>query len=108
MRPIIVLAALALSATPAFADDRGLITAQMQEMADAVVLGDAAVWDKYLDANVIYAEEDDSYKGKAETLKELRPLPKGLGGTIKLELLSYQPLRQRLQLLQRLRLALIG
>lgn len=84
-----LLAVLALSAVPAFADDRGLITAQMQEMVDAIVLGDAAVWDKYLDANVIYAEEDDSYKGKAETLKELKPLPKGLGGTIKIELLSY-------------------
>jgi ketosteroid isomerase-like protein len=61
----------------------------MQEMADALVPGDAAVWDKYLDAAVIYAEEDDSYKGKAEMLKELKPLPKGLGGTIKIELLSY-------------------
>jgi len=89
MRPILLLAVLALSAVPAFADDRGLITAQMQEMVDAIVLGDAAVWDKYLDANVIYAEEDDSYKGKAETLQELKPLPKGLGGTIKIELLSY-------------------
>jgi len=89
MRPIIVLAVMALSATPAFADDRGLITTQMQEMADALVPGDAAVWDKYLDANVIYAEEDDTYKGKAEALKELKPLPKGLGGTIKIELLSY-------------------
>jgi hypothetical protein len=89
MRLIIVLAVLALSATPAFADDRGLITTQMQEMVDALVSGDAAVWDKYLDANVIYAEEDDTYKGKAETLDELKPLPKGLGGTIKIELLSY-------------------
>jgi hypothetical protein len=84
-----LLAVLALSATSAFADDRGLITAQMQEMVDAIVLGDAAVWDKYLDANVIYAEEDDSYKGKAEALKELKPLPKGLGGTIKIVLLSF-------------------
>ena len=85
MRPIIVLTVLALSATPAFADDRGSITTQMQEMADALVPGDAAVWDKYLDANVIYAEEDDTYKGKAEAIKELQPLPKGLGGTIKIE-----------------------
>jgi hypothetical protein len=38
---------------------------------------------------VIYAEEDDSYKGKAAMLKEIVPLPKGLGGTIKIELLSY-------------------
>jgi Domain of unknown function (DUF4440) len=89
MRPIIVLAVLALSSTPAFSDDRALITTQMQEMADALVPGDAAVWDKYLDANVIYAEEDDTYKGKVEALKELKPLPKGLGGTIKMELLSY-------------------
>jgi hypothetical protein len=89
MRPIILLAVWALSATPVFADHRALITAQMQEMADALVPGDAAVWDKYLDANVIYAEEDDTYKGKAEALKELKPLPKGLGGTIKIELLAY-------------------
>jgi ketosteroid isomerase-like protein len=89
MRPVILLAVMVLLGTPAFADDRGVITAQMQEMSDALVPGDAAVWDKYLDATVIYAEEDDSYKGKAETLKELKPLPKGLGGTIKIELLSY-------------------
>ena len=89
MRPLILFAVLAVSAAPALADDRGVITAQMQEMSDALVPGDVAVWDKYLDANVIYAEEDDSYKGKAGTLKELKPLPKGISGTIKIELLSY-------------------
>ena len=89
MRAIILLVVLAMSAAPVWADDRGVITAQMQAMADALVGGESAVWDKYLDANVIYAEEDDTYKGKAETLAELKPLPKGLGGTIKLELLSY-------------------
>jgi hypothetical protein len=47
------------------------------------------VWDKYLDASLIYAEEDDSWKGKAGILKEIKPLPKGLGGTIGIELLSY-------------------
>jgi hypothetical protein len=89
MRPIIGLVAYALLAAPALADDRGVITAQMQELADAIASGHASVWDKYLDANVIYAEEDDSYKGKAQMLKEIVPLPKGLGGTIKIELLSY-------------------
>jgi hypothetical protein len=78
-----------MAAASASADDRGIITAQMQEMADALVPGNAAVWDKYLDANVIYAEEDDSYKGKLEALKELTPLPKGLGGAIRVELLAY-------------------
>ncbi|HEY2069592.1 MAG TPA: DUF4440 domain-containing protein [Rhizomicrobium sp.] len=78
-----------LFVAPALADDRVLITQQEQELSDAIAAGDVAVWDKYLDAGVIYAEEDDSYKGKAEMLKEIRPLPKGLGGTIKVELLSY-------------------
>src|ERR1700733_3597196 len=89
MRQIIVLAGCTLFALPAFGDDRVIITAQMQELADAIVPGDVAVWDKYLDANVIYAEEDDSYKGKAEALKEITPLPKGLSGTIRIALLSY-------------------
>jgi hypothetical protein len=89
MQSIIGLVLSALLATPTLADDRDVITAQMQELADAITSGQVGTWDKYLDANVIYAEEDDSYKGKAEMLKEIVPLPKGLGGTIKIELLSY-------------------
>jgi Domain of unknown function (DUF4440) len=90
MRKLVFLAALsALSATPSFADDRALITYQRQEMSDAVTAGNPAVWDKDVDPGFIFAEEDDSYKGKAEALKEIRPLPKGLGGFIKVELLSY-------------------
>jgi ketosteroid isomerase-like protein len=89
MRAIAMLAVLALATSPAFADDRALITAQMQEMSDAVAPGNVAVWDKYLDPNVVYAEEDDSYKGKTDMLKEIEPLPKGLGGEIKVDLLSY-------------------
>jgi hypothetical protein len=89
MRAFTTIVLLILAASPAFADDRAQIVAQMQEMSDAIALGDAAVWDKYLDADVIYAEEDDSYKGKADVLKETRPLPKGLSGEIKIDLLSY-------------------
>jgi ketosteroid isomerase-like protein len=78
-----------LFAGPAVADDRALITQQMQALADAIASGDAAVWDKYLDPDVIYAEEDDSFKGKMEMLQETRPLPKGLSGEIKITLLLY-------------------
>jgi hypothetical protein len=84
-----LLAASALLVAPALADDRDVVTAQMQELADAIVPGNASIWDKYLDANVIYAEENDSYKGKAGLLREIVPLPEGLSGTIKIELLSY-------------------
>jgi hypothetical protein len=89
MRAFAMMALLIAWASPALADDRSLIIAQMQEMSDAIASGGSAVWDKYVDANVIYAEEDDSYKGKADLLKEIVPLPKGLGGEIKIDLLSY-------------------
>jgi ketosteroid isomerase-like protein len=89
MRSLILLTVLAVIGAPALADDRALITAQAQEMADAIASGQAAVWNNYLDESVIYAEEDDTYKGKAEMLKEIVPLPKGLSGTIKIELLSF-------------------
>ena len=88
MRKSILLIAM-LAASPALADDRALITQHEQDMSDALVPGNAAPWDKYLDPSVIYAEEDGTYKGKKEMLAEIRPLPKGLGGTIKVESLSY-------------------
>ena len=77
---------LSLLSLPALADDHALITRYMQEMADAVAPGNAEVWAKYLDPDVIYAEEDDTYKGKTEMLKEIAPLPKGLSGTIWVDL----------------------
>ena len=89
MRETIALVLLLLATCPAAADDRALIAAQMQEMSDAIASGNVAVWDKYTDANAIYAEEDDSYKGNAILLKEIVPLPKGLSGEIKIDLLSY-------------------
>ena len=91
MRKLICLGALLTfaSAVPALADDRALLTQHEQEMADAVAAGDVAVWDKYLDPDVVYAEEDGSHKGKAGMLKEIAPLPKGLSGEIKIDLLSY-------------------
>lgn len=91
MRRTSCLAAIVMFAgtAPVSADDRALIAGYEQQMADAVATGHMEVWDKYLDPQVIYAEEDASHKGKAAMLKEIRPLPKGLGGEIKVELLSY-------------------
>jgi ketosteroid isomerase-like protein len=88
MKRFVFLAA-ALFASSASADDRALITHQRQEMADALTGGDVAVWDKYVDPSFIFAEEDGSTKGKAEALKEVRPLPKGLSGNIRVALLAY-------------------
>jgi hypothetical protein len=52
----VILAALA---APALADDRLKITQYEQQLSDAITNGTPAAWDKYLDANVIYVEEDD-------------------------------------------------
>jgi Domain of unknown function (DUF4440) len=89
MRFFAALVVLLLLSPRARADDHALILGYMQAMSDAIAPGHAAVWDKYLDANAILAEEDDTYKGKADMLKEIVPLPKGLSGTIRVELLSY-------------------
>lgn len=89
MRFLATFAVLSLLSVSAPAEDRGLITGYMQAMSDAIASGNVAVWDKYLDPNVIFAEEDGTYKGKADMLKEIKPLPKGLSGTIRVELLSY-------------------
>ena len=88
-RGILTVAILAALAAPALADDRVRITQYEQQLSDAITSGTPAVWDEYLDPDVIYAEEDDTYKGKDEMIKEVRPLPQGLGGEIKVELLSY-------------------
>jgi ketosteroid isomerase-like protein len=89
MKIICALAIIAALATPALADDRALLTQYEQQLCDALTNGTPAVWDKYLDPDVIFAEEDDSYKGKDRMIEEVHPLPKGLGGEIKVELLSY-------------------
>jgi ketosteroid isomerase-like protein len=89
MRKIIAATVLAALATPVFADDRALITQYEQQLSDAITNGTPSVWAKYLDPDVIYAEEDGSYKGKDGMVEEVRPLPKGVGGEIKVELLSY-------------------
>jgi ketosteroid isomerase-like protein len=89
LRRYLAVTILTALAAPALADDRVRITRYEQQLSDAITSGTPAVWDKYLDPNVIYAEEDGSYKDKAEVVKEIRPLPQGLGGEIKVELLAY-------------------
>jgi ketosteroid isomerase-like protein len=55
---------------------------QTQELLNAVSSGDARVWDRSLDANVIYLAEDGTRKTKAALLKEITPLATGISGSI--------------------------
>lgn len=87
MRRTLCALVLAVSATTASRivaqeDVARVLKQQTQELFDAVSSGDARVWDRYLDANVIYLSEDGTRKTKADLLKEITPLPKGISGSI--------------------------
>ena len=76
---------------PAFAADdaKPIIQRQLQELIDALPPGDAAVYEKYLDPDCLYVEEDDTIKSKSDMVKEVTPMPKGLGGHIVVEMLRF-------------------
>ena len=84
MRKLLIALAILLLATPAFAaeDTSTLLKRQTQELLDAVSDGDAAVWEKYLDADLAYSDEGGGLTNKKETVGQIRPLPKGISGTI--------------------------
>jgi hypothetical protein len=60
-----------------------LVERQTQQMMDAVAVGDRSPWARYLDDKVVYVAEDGSTKSKAQLLDEIRPLPKGITGTLR-------------------------
>ncbi len=53
-----------------------------QRLMDAVTRGDAEVWRRYLSDRAVYVTEAGERADKAELVKELRPLPPGLGGSL--------------------------
>ncbi|HET9794127.1 MAG TPA: nuclear transport factor 2 family protein [Thermoanaerobaculia bacterium] len=74
--------ALPLGAT----EDSGiaaLLEKQTQELFDAVSAGDAKVWDKYLDPDVRYTDENGTVSTKKEMVEGTKPLPAGVSGTIR-------------------------
>lgn len=71
------------STAPAQTDPtRETLLAMTQELADALAPADKRVWDQYADPDLLYVSEDDVVSDKAKFLDDLKPLPKGFGGTI--------------------------
>lgn len=64
-------------------DVSALLQRQTQEMVDAVTAGQAAVWDRYLDDKAVYTAEDGSVSTKAQMVEQLKPLPEGVSGNLK-------------------------
>jgi hypothetical protein len=61
-----------------------VLRAQTQALLDAVAAGDTAVWDRYLDPQMIYLSEAGEIETKQQLLDELKPLPAGITGKIEL------------------------
>lgn len=72
------------SARAAPADPTSTLRAQTQEMLDAVAVGNAAVWDRYLDPGVVYLSEAGDVETKASLIAQLKPLPPGISGHIEM------------------------
>ncbi|HVR40163.1 MAG TPA: DUF885 family protein [Thermoanaerobaculia bacterium] len=64
-------------------DVAALLEQQTQELVDAVGSGDANVWNRYLDDRVTITAEDGTVYSKAQMVGDIRPLPQGVSGAIK-------------------------
>jgi len=84
MRKLIVAALLTLASVPAHAETTSdTLRRQTQELFDAVTNGDAKVWEKYLDGDLAYLDENGILTGHKDTVGQIQPLPKGISGDIK-------------------------
>jgi len=70
------------SARESDAEVSAALRRQTQALIDAIAPGDAAVWDRLLDAHAIQVDENDVVRDKAQILAELKPLPPGLVGNL--------------------------
>jgi hypothetical protein len=61
-----------------------------QSLMDAIASGDKAAWDRVLDPSFILTSEEGEVMTRAQFLAALRPLPKGLSGTITVKELTVQ------------------
>jgi hypothetical protein len=60
------------------------VTALSQKLLDALPSGDKAIWNEILAEDAVYSDEDGRILTKKEIVDELRPLPKGYSGFIKI------------------------
>ncbi len=81
-RTILLGLFVALAAQARAEDLRAVLKRQTQELADAVGAGSVAVWDKYLDSQVLFVDESGAVATKKEMLDQLKPLPEGVSGSI--------------------------
>ena len=80
---LLLLVAPAAGEEPAAPLER-LLRERTQALLDAVGAGDVEIWDSYLDPRAIYVMETGEVLTKSEVLAEIRPLPDGLDGELRI------------------------
>ncbi|HYL00547.1 MAG TPA: nuclear transport factor 2 family protein [Steroidobacteraceae bacterium] len=68
----------------------GWFQSTTQALYDAVAGGDTAVWDRVLDESCMITTEDGEVIGKPAFLKQMRPLPRGFSGRIRVRDLTVR------------------
>ncbi|MCI0407126.1 MAG: nuclear transport factor 2 family protein, partial [Acidobacteria bacterium] len=63
-----------------------------QALMDAIAVSDKTAWDRVMDPSCVVTSEEGQLIPKAKFLDELRPLPKGLAGSITVKDLTVQEL----------------
>src|SRR5215472_7407363 len=82
---ITLLAAAAVSAAVASCStDTNALRATDQALLDAIATGDHPIWEKSLTPDAVYVDENGAIIARADFMKSLTPLPKGIGGTLKI------------------------
>jgi len=76
---------------PAPGNVEAVLRTQTQALLDAVAAGDTAVWDRYLDPQIVYLSEAGEVETKAQLLDELKPLPAGITGHIAISRFDVRP-----------------
>jgi hypothetical protein len=72
----------AATSTTSQSETGQILKAQSQELLDAVTYGKPEVWDRYLDEHAVITTEDGKVHTKAEMVKDIKPLPEGVSGTL--------------------------
>ena len=88
----LALLCLPLPAAAADEDDAAWFRTTTQALVDAVTDGAPAVWDRVLDPDCLITTEDGIVMGKTKFLADLKPLPSGFSGDIKVRDLTVRTL----------------
>lgn len=90
-RHLLRLLALALAGTASAAigadrsGDEAMLRSYTQQLLDAIAPGDKGPWEKLLAPGYFQMDEEGTLRTKEQLLKELRPLPPGLTGQLRVD-----------------------